>query len=175
MMSFSAAKKRLGKSLQQYQSSIPILHTLPGIYSVEESSRKRRIRPVPEEQVTRKLLQIQGLSAEDSPTHPIVKEVIPNTSRFMAATAMPWLDVGRCSVQYGVSCKGCQVAIEKNVSIDFEARDWVFSKDGFLEHYQSCTEARELWKASCGGTIPFDEPELTKRGGCMNDRNDDNP
>lgn len=76
--------------------------------------------------------------------------------RFMASTALPYLDLTNRSndndnnsnangrVECGVCCKGCQIALKKR-------RDRVYSREGFLEHFRRCRQAQKLWEASCEG------------------------
>ncbi|KAL2007689.1 hypothetical protein VTN00DRAFT_7671 [Thermoascus crustaceus] len=75
--------------------------------------------------------------------------------RFMAATALPYLDLMNKSndndsnntngrVENGVRCKGCQIALKKR-------RDRVYSREGFLKHFRWCRQAQKLWEASCEG------------------------
>lgn len=77
-------------------------------------------------------------------------------------------------VERGVSCAGCQLAIEKNIvsgaeKWPYEARVKVYAQDGFLEHFGWCKQAQLLWESSDGGRIePAELPEPVRRGGCFN-------
>lgn len=171
MMPLSVAESRLGKSLKTKRLTIPILHTVPGIYSMEETSRTRRIRIVAEKHVLDELMRTRGEQSEHGLlASPSVLEKTPSILRFMAASAMPWLDAKRSGCRQGISCKGCQIAIETEASTDYGARDRVHSEDSFWKHFQICKQAQELWNSSLGGTIAVEEPEATKRGGFLGER-----
>lgn len=93
MMPLLVAESRLGKSLKTKRLTIPILHTVPGIYSMEETSRTRRIRIVAEKHVLDELMRTRGEQSEHGLlASPSVLEKTPSIIRFMAASVMPWLD-----------------------------------------------------------------------------------
>ncbi|KAI0139051.1 hypothetical protein F4776DRAFT_49236 [Hypoxylon sp. NC0597] len=58
----------------------------------------------------------------------------------MASTAVPWYDTDTTQIEFGFSCKGCQVRVKTSYG-DFEDRDRVFSTSGFLTHFACCMEA----------------------------------
>ena len=108
----------------------------------------------------RSISTIPPLSLVETPIH-----------RFMAATALPFVDPCTLEVQHGVCCKGCQIALEKGLiaalgeAADFALRDRIYSFEGFIQHFKWCAEAQALWISSQEGTIPVKEPEATRRGG----------
>lgn len=96
---------------------------------------------------------------------------------FMGSCALPYYDDITGYVDYGMSCAGCQLGLEKDIIENkaekraFEARDEVYSRDGFLEHFRWCEQAQLLYKSSCEGIkTPTELPEAARRGGYFNDR-----
>ncbi|KFY14750.1 hypothetical protein V491_05921 [Pseudogymnoascus sp. VKM F-3775] len=63
---------------------------------------------------------------------------------FMACTSFPWYDTNTGKVEYGVSCEGCRQRAGSAFAIDSDI-DKMFSTTGFLSHFPSCAEAREIW------------------------------
>lgn len=96
---------------------------------------------------------------------------------FMGSCALPYYDRRSGRVEHGMSCAGCQLALEKDIigsrgeKWAFRARDKVYSQDGFLKHFQWCEQAQLLWKSSDGGTKqPAELPEAVRNGGYFKDR-----
>lgn len=98
--------------------------------------------------------------------------------RFMACATFPWCDVGKEStvkIEYGINCRGCQYQLGLTVPDKYrqtwrtrlEMRDKVYSSAGFLEHFESCTHAKDIWVLSKGGTGLYMPPQFTHhtRGG----------
>ena len=95
----------------------------------------------------------------------------PNWNR-MGSCALPYFDCPTGKVEHGISCAGCQLAVEKRVLGDMnerwlvEAREKLYAQDGFLEHFRWCKHAQLLWESSCGGTRqPAELPLFVQRGG----------
>lgn len=63
---------------------------------------------------------------------------------FMGACALPYYDKQTGEVDHGMSCAGCQLALEKSIIATraeesvFEARDKIYARDGFLGHFKWC-------------------------------------
>jgi len=96
---------------------------------------------------------------------------------FMGSCALPYYDRRTSRVEYGMSCAGCQLALEKGIigsrgeKWAFEARDKVYAQDGFLEHFRWCEQAQLLWRSSGeGNNRPTELPEAARRGGYFNNR-----
>lgn len=82
------------------------------------------------------------------------------TLRLQAATALPWVDRVTGEAEPGVSCKGCQLALEGDYSEENLARrDRYYSREGFVRHVGECGPAAKLWEASRAGTVPVEEPK----------------
>ncbi|KAH9217751.1 hypothetical protein DL95DRAFT_434583 [Leptodontidium sp. 2 PMI_412] len=129
--------------------------TLPEIYSMTESVQQPHA-----------LLQAQPASSERN-----------QKFNFMGSCALPYYDKRTSKVEHGMSCAGCQLALEKDIvgarseSWAFEARDKVYARDGFLEHFRWCEQAQVLWRSSGEGSKrPTELPEVARRGGSFNMR-----
>lgn len=147
--------------------------TLPGIYSMKESAHKSRITIVSVHQA----ISLFGL-----PPHTLAQALPANSGpnekfNFMGSCALPYFDRQPGRVEHGISCAGCQLALEKDIigsrgeQWAFEARDKVYAQDGFLEHFRWCEQAQLLWTSSGeGDNRPTELPEAARRGGYFNVR-----
>jgi hypothetical protein len=147
--------------------------TLPGIYSMEESVHRSRIAIVSAHQarlICRRqphaLAQAQPVSSERN-----------QKFKFKGSCALSYYDKLTGKVEHGMSCAGCQLALEKDIigtrgeKWAFEARDKVYARDGFLEHFRWCEQAQLLWRSSGdGNSRPTELPEGARRGGYFNKR-----
>ncbi|EGU84686.1 hypothetical protein FOXB_04874 [Fusarium oxysporum f. sp. conglutinans Fo5176] len=172
MQTLSAARKefRLTRvELDQLRS----FKTLPGIYSMEESVHKSRIAIV-------SLHQSSLICRQQSYVPRQAQLASSERNRkfnFMGSCALPYYDTQTGNAEHGISCAGCQLALEKDIigtkgeKWAFEARDKSYARDGFLEHFRWCEQAQLLWKSSCKGKTKSTElPEATRRGGYFNKR-----
>ncbi|KND86307.1 hypothetical protein TOPH_09065 [Tolypocladium ophioglossoides CBS 100239] len=165
IVSLSAFSKAAKISPKRLRRLLPVLLSIPGQYGMWHSTRSRPTNLVSERQAIDTLptltknLDLQEILAQDS------------CWRFMASTALPFLDLETNEVENGLSCKGCQVAVEssrpRGDESVFDRRDMVYSKDGFLDHFNACVGAKGLWVASQEGRVPFKEPEFTRRRGYL--------
>ncbi|KAI0968723.1 hypothetical protein F4678DRAFT_196690 [Xylaria arbuscula] len=147
--------------------------TLPGIYSMKESVQKSRITVVSIPQA----ILISGQQP-----HALAQAQPTNSGRnqkfnFMGSCALPYYDRRTGRVEHGMSCAGCQLALEKDIigsrgeKWAFEARDKVYAQDGFLQHFRWCEQAQLLWRSSGeGNNRPTELPEAARRGGFFNNR-----
>jgi hypothetical protein len=147
--------------------------TLPGIYSMKESVHKSRIAIV---SVHQAILVCRRRSHALAQTQPASSE---RNQKFnlMGSCALPYYDERTGKVEHGMSCAGCQLALEKDIigtrgeKWAFEARDKVYARDGFLEHFRWCEQAQLLWRSSGeGNNRPTELPEAARRGGYFNKR-----
>ncbi|KAF5647350.1 cyclin f-box [Fusarium tjaetaba] len=172
VQTLSAVKKefRLTKvELSQLKS----FKTFPGIYSMEESVYKSRFT----------IVSLHHASLISRRQSPATMQFQPERSErskkfnFMGSCALPYYDKVTGNVEHGMSCAGCQLALEKDIigaggeRWAFEARDKVYAQDGFLKHFRWCEQAQLLWKSSCEGRHrPTELPEAARRGGYFNER-----
>ncbi|KLU91830.1 hypothetical protein MAPG_10779 [Magnaporthiopsis poae ATCC 64411] len=148
--------------------------TLPGSYSVDGSVHKSRATVASVHQAE--------LVFGQQPPHAAAAAVQAqpaNSGRnrkfnFMGSCALPYYDRRTGRVEHGMSCAGCQLALEKDIiggEWAFEARDKVHARDSFLEHFRWCEQAQVLWRSSNEGeSKPPELPELARRRGFFNDR-----
>jgi hypothetical protein len=154
-------------------ASLRPFRTLPGKYSMDESVYKSRVTAV-------SLHQAILLSGHRAPQP---GQAIPANSErsrkynFKGSCALPYYDKRTGEVEHGVSCAGCQLAIEKYIigaraeAWAWEARDKVYSRVGFLERFRWCEQAQLLWRTSEEGTRrPPELPEAARRRGFFNRR-----
>lgn len=68
-----------------------------------------------------------------------------------AATVLPYYDESIQSINRGMQCKGCRLAVEKSTyeyhdpRIVFADRDRIYFHGGFLEHFKWCKSAQDVW------------------------------
>lgn len=118
------------------------LRVAPGIYSFDQSPRKRPSSLLDEmKSITR--LSALGLLTQDA-CRSIGLRDENKEDRFMSCTAYPWYDVRTGDVEYGLNCKGCAYQHERG-KIPICDRDRVFSKSGYLSHFQLCKETQDLF------------------------------
>lgn len=152
------AKAELGQ-LRSFKS-------LPGIYSMNESVQNSRITIV-------SLHRATLVCRRQSHALPQVQPGDRNQKfNFMGSCALPYYDKKTGSVEHGVSCAGCQLAIEKDIigtrgtKWGYDARDKVYAQDGFLDHFRWCEQSQLLWRSSGEGqTLPPELPVSARTGG----------
>lgn len=155
---YRLVKQRIKQSPTHIRRSI-IIKTLPGIYSLDDMIRRRRIKLVPADPVIGQPL----LCEEDD---------MPRMSlTYMVTTSLSYLDVESSDVQSGICCSGCQTALEKvlgslRVPCDAVTQwDKVYSYDGFMERFQRCREAQNIWKRKFQGVDVANLSSFVSRGG----------
>lgn len=122
----------------------------------------------------------QAMSVSEQQPHAPAQAQLVNSGRndkfnCMGSCALPYYDRRTHRVERGLSCGGCQLALEKDIigsrgeEWAFEARDKVYAQDGFLKHFPWCEQAQLLWKSSDDGNKrPPELPEAARRGGYFN-------
>jgi hypothetical protein len=166
--------KRVLKLSKESLGKLPTLTTLPGTYSMDERPRSSRVTIVS---------TASALSAycEEHSRVEAPRDIIKQLSTqpilaFMACCALPSFDLRNGQAQKGVSCAGCQVAVEEGITTFTgawagEMRDAVYSHDGFLRHFTHCEQAQLLWTSSNGGARqPPKLPYSCQKGGYFKHR-----
>lgn len=151
------------------------MKTLPGKYSMAERERKRRVEVVLLEQATyihEDLTHYRELALEGNIYQQ--RDLIFN---FMGSCALPYYDKQTGRVEHGVSCAGCQVHARRrfNGLMDqlskYSARDEVYARDEFLDHFRWCKHAQMLWRSSKEGQArPPRLPQFARNGGKFRSR-----
>ncbi|KAF5573789.1 cyclin f-box [Fusarium pseudoanthophilum] len=172
VQTLSAARKEF-RLTKAESAQLRSFKTLPGIYSMEESVYKSRFTIV-------SLHQASLISRRQSQTTMQSQSERSQRSKklnFLGSCALPHYDKVTGNVEHGMSCAGCQLALEKDIigargeKWAFEARDKVYARDGLLEHFKWCEQAQLLWKSSCEGrNKPAELPEAARRRGYFNER-----
>ena len=161
--------KRILNLSRKSLAELPRLTTLPGIYTMDERSRSSRMTIV---STASALSAYRKEHAGVEASQAMIKQLSTQpTLAFIACCAMPSFDLQTGKAQNGVSCAGCQVAVEGSITTfkgawAGEMRDAVYSHDGFLKHFIHCEQAQLLWASSNGGTRqPPKLPYSCQKGG----------
>lgn len=127
-----------------------VLRTVPGrYYEVEKNSR--RPKDLVAKSDARAVLGDRSL-LNNGPICERTNGIPEEGHRFMASTALPWLNREALEADAGVSCAGCRIRIEPGD--DFQsAIDRAFSQAGYLVHFATRRESRRLWEQSRDGTV----------------------
>ncbi|KAI2602743.1 hypothetical protein GGR54DRAFT_487683 [Hypoxylon sp. NC1633] len=165
--SLASARKQLHLP-KAVSNRLVTFKTLPGIYSMDETEYKSRITVV-------SARQARTICGQEP--YPLIWGSSASSGRnmklnFMASCALPYYDKRTGNVERGVSCAGCQLALEKDIigsraeDWAFAARDKVYAIDGYLEHFRWCEQSQLLWESSGSGSRrPTELPEGARRGG----------
>ncbi|PYH90157.1 hypothetical protein BO71DRAFT_452957 [Aspergillus ellipticus CBS 707.79] len=149
---------------------VPIVKSLPGIYSMDEIVRKRRVQIMSAEYFGRLPLH----KADDRTRATQEKET--ELLRYMVTTSLPYLNTETGVIQNGISCSGCQIALEKALRSSRTGpsscalRDKVYSYDEFMQHFRECREAQKLWELSNQGVDVAKISEFVRRRGYFKKR-----
>lgn len=168
---------KLGRVLQLSERSLeklPRLKTLPGYYTMNYLPGWSTATVYP---IHSALSAYREENDGTEPTLDMVKKVsVRPTAAFRACCAFPSYNSQTDQIENGVSCAGCQLAVEEGILTHTgawagEIRDMVYSRDGFLKHFVRCKQAQVLWLESEHGTIePPKWPSMCKNGGYFEDK-----
>lgn len=141
---------------------LPVLRNIPGLYGVMETKRRRRCDFVAKAHYFEAL----GLDWVD-PLFPLAvcRDTLP--ARYMASSSMPYLDIATGSVEGACRVKGARCWWSLTVvTISGKGTPCPPGKDSWrisgpvLGQWSFGFEAR-------GGTVPFQEPVATRKGGFL--------
>ncbi|KAK4237893.1 hypothetical protein C8A03DRAFT_34137 [Achaetomium macrosporum] len=142
--------------------------TLVGFYSRRETKYRRRTTAVSLQQA----MLLSEQEPEEQGQARSAESWQALNYNFMGSCALPYYDKRTGQVEQGVCCAGCQLAFEKGIigarteKWASEARDKVYSRAGFLEHFKWCEQAQLLWRTSEEGTrLPAELPVSAWMGG----------
>jgi len=167
VQTMAAARKRFRLTKMELKQ-LRSFKTIPGKYSIWESAYKFRVSIVSVHQAC--------LVSKQQP-HPPALAQPANSGRiknlnFMASCALPYYDPRTGKVDHGISCAGCQLALEKGIigrrgdGSGHRTRNKVYATGGFLAHFRWCEQAQLLWESSGEGSRrPSDLPEFARRRG----------
>jgi hypothetical protein len=156
---------------------LPVVHAIPGTYSMREVRRTGGQKFVSRDFVdamNRQKLTRNPKVDEDFYSHVTPFMCDPWTTA-MVCTAFPSLDRETGEIETGVYCKGCYLWERDDPPLDFSYLtiddEWFadrgYNKKDFLEHFKECLLAQRYWEQSQGGTVEIKEPVVTKRGGSL--------
>ncbi|KAF2453095.1 hypothetical protein BDY21DRAFT_146643 [Lineolata rhizophorae] len=174
METLDSIQKRLRLTPQEVLQ-IGSFQPLSGFYSMDESWHDPRFKLVSIQRAA-SVLQREATDEEQRQAQPR-----NSTFQYMASCALPFFDVGTGMIEHGISCAGCQLAVERIMNREERSRftipkyivdykgflehwEWytthkVFSHEGFLEHFKWCKEAQDLYTSSEKGTVePAERP-----------------
>nr|POE87057.1 hypothetical protein CFP56_76162 [Quercus suber] len=146
--------------------TIPILKTLPGVYTADGRVYKRQytVMTLDSALFASSRSMIGNTEALEEHRFPANKVLA-----FAACCAFPSYNPNTARVQHGVSCAGCQLALEIDVNMvhnHVRLRDSVYSEGLYLQHFATCEQAQFLWESSQHGDIePKELPSACKNGG----------
>lgn len=145
--------------------NLPSLQTLPGIYSMARTRQMDRV------QVVDLRSALSTGVREDRMYECMINNIYTPGLAFRVCCALPSYNPRTKRIQNGVSCAGCQLALETNTYPSesnwiFDIRDRVYSTDEFLKHFEWCEQAQHLWTSSALGTSePASYPKFCRKGG----------
>ncbi|KAL4950929.1 hypothetical protein BDW69DRAFT_46576 [Aspergillus filifer] len=143
-------KRFFKQTFRQVSKLVPVLKSLPGMYSRGEALRKRSIQLLSLQQTS------DALKKQPAGDIHMYKEA-PLVS-YMATTAMPFVEKATGVAEHGVACAGCRAAIEDEDVMSteelFMLHDRLYSREEFLKHFKKCKRAQEIWLASTSQTNP---------------------
>lgn len=139
------------KTHTQLSKLIPIVHSLPWIYSYPRVEKKVRTYIAPAWLAAEAL---QGQMDEVMLDRLTRLYELP-TWRFMASMRLPFLNQATGRPQLELMCKGCHVEYitgDKS-SGPFERWNRVYLEEDFLNHFRECEEAQKLWRSGEGASL----------------------
>jgi hypothetical protein len=175
-MTSIASVKRTLKLSKQSLANLSLFRSLPGVYSMDERQYSSRTWLAP-------VKYCAAAYVEENPDMELSDELLSQLKlsdpwNFMSCCAIPSYNPSSRIAQYGISCTGCQLAVESDNVPGYSDkerifcyRDEVHSTESFLKHFAWCQQAQTLWISSgCGSKPPRNLPEACKRGGFFNQR-----
>jgi hypothetical protein len=173
----SSVASYYGKSQTELRRLLPVMNSIPGVYTMKELRRTGGVKLVSEESA----LALEAAGVLQKPTfcdrdfeHTYAPFGFHNVSWAMVTTAFPYLDRAKNRVEHGLLCKGCWLTSEQ-LWWDFDPEtfpgvDCTYTREMFLEHFKVCEVGQAFWEASEGGTgevEPDPARDLTARGGSL--------
>jgi len=156
----SNAASAFGLSKIEIGKKIPIITTIPGIYTIERTERKRILKVVS----VRKVLDL-ALGKQNKTQSEAEREDFPNLNkrardlirhyndpiRFMVSTPIPYRNTRDHSTELGVWCRGCELVWYRSSSLRWSndcykrVLDTAYLKEEYLKHFQEFEAAKEIW------------------------------
>ena len=175
---------------QKAVAKVPTVHTLPGAYTLSQTLHKRSRWLLSREKAREITVEVHGgeeglMSYINSNTSRAKaaydqrmakrnatrsadsrgeeKFMFDDISRFLVTTRLPYFNPELRSTQTGLSCKGCEAAVDATfplmqpvLVVDLEAMfsmcERTYTEDTFLFHFATRTEAQRMWAEHCSST-----------------------
>lgn len=154
VVALSKLSKAASVSTHRLRRLLPVLRTVPGRYGPGRTERTRVRYLVSDEQATQLL---QALGIMDTP-QALYNGVDYLHWAYMVCTVLPYLDLATTEAENGLKCQGCRARCQ-TPRFNFDDVDRaaiVYSRQGFLRHFQVCDHAKRLWRSSQGGLVEPD-------------------
>ncbi|KAI1287848.1 hypothetical protein F5Y03DRAFT_389288 [Xylaria venustula] len=127
IISFHSLQKESRRLATWLKRSHPVIHSIPGSYSSNEKEYTSRRKLVSGHHA----LQFPRADHDEDPRAILGKLPDSPVLRCMAACRLPYFNLATGDLQLGISCKGCQIAMEANFSdANFSRRERLYSRDG---------------------------------------------
>jgi hypothetical protein len=180
-MTQSDAKAAFGLT-KKTLANVPVMSSLPGTYSLSETPQKKTRRLMSQKQARlaavvahggekgfmdfinsgisqskaayERRLAARNQARESFDSKGNINHSIDDVKRFMATAHLPYFDTTTRTTQNGLSCRGCQLALEEGSKQTLSStqecvlnnrRNLTYTEDGFLEHFKECVEAQFIW------------------------------
>lgn len=144
---FRLSRAEVGR--QRSFQGLPGIYTT-GLYSMERSYQRGRVKLVPYFPAMKEF----GDRLETKTARPQHQPFWDPIHNFMASCELPYYDPQTQTVEYGISCAGCERSATGQAHGQAPSRaadapwDRVFSRDNFLKHFKICAQAQKLWESS---------------------------
>ncbi|KAH6651272.1 hypothetical protein F5144DRAFT_639034 [Chaetomium tenue] len=171
----SSVASYYGKPRAEMRRLLPVISSIPGIYSLKEIRRTGSVSLVTKESTlaleAAGVLQRPSLCDKDY-EHACAPFVMHGVYWAMVTTAFPYLDRATGRAENGLLCRGCRLNSEQLLwQVDpagFPGVDCTYTREAFLEHFKNvCHVGQAFWVASDGGiddVEPDPAQELTAHG-----------
>lgn len=161
VMTLNSVAKRNKISLKALRRACPLLKTIPGWYGRYELGFMQRLTYVSFQHALEALETFKGPDAPE--VEKFIAYGISNVEqqpydKCKASTIIPTFDPTTETAYWGLSCKACcaeglgKLGRVRHTDELPAALEKIYSREEFLEHFKSCEKAKDMWKASEGGT-----------------------
>ncbi|RFU36043.1 hypothetical protein B7463_g354, partial [Scytalidium lignicola] len=155
----STAASTFSLSKNEIEKKIPVVTTLPGIYTIERTERKRILKVVSVRKALTLALEKQNkaqppgedLTNLDKKARDLIRHY-NDPIRFMVSTPIPYLNTRDHRTELGVWCRGCELVWYRSSSHRWSSDcykrvlDTAYLEEEYLRHFEKCEAAKELWE-----------------------------
>lgn len=149
-MSVAAAKMEFGLNDRSLKL-LPILFTVPGIYTDDDRRYQRRLELISRKAAVEVGIQQYGsLEAVPKRRKPMsILQVVSEQQNnqpyiYMSSIRVPTVNRHTGFADTGVACLGCKNSIRYPKARGLRPRDTLFTAPGFVQHYRNCELAQKL-------------------------------